>query len=30
MRRLDEMHLEHPVYGRRKTTGLLRQEGFGH
>ena len=28
MRRLDEMHLEHPVYGSRKLTVLLRQEGL--
>ena len=27
MRRLDEMHLEHPVYGSRKLTVLLRREG---
>lgn len=27
MRRLDELHLEHPVYGSRKLTVLLRQEG---
>jgi len=25
MRRLDELHLEHPVYGSRKLTVLLRQ-----
>jgi len=29
MRRLDELHLEHPVYGSRKLTVLLRQEGLG-
>ena len=29
MRRLDELHLEHPVYGSRKLTVLLRQEGVG-
>lgn len=28
MRRLDEFHLEHPVYGSRKLTVLLRQEGL--
>lgn len=28
MRRLDELHLKHPVYGSRKLTGLLRQEGL--
>ena len=28
MRRLDELHLEHPVYGSRKLTVLLRQEGL--
>ena len=28
MRRLDQMHLEHPVYGSRKLTVLLRQEGL--
>lgn len=27
MRRLDELHLEHPVYGSRKLMVLLRQEG---
>lgn len=27
MWRLDQMHLEHPVYGSRKLTVLLRQEG---
>jgi len=27
MRRLDELHLEHPVYGSRKLTVLLRQAG---
>jgi putative transposase len=27
MRRLDELHLEHPVYGSRKLTVLLRREG---
>jgi putative transposase len=27
MRRLDELHLEHPVYGSRKLTVLLGQEG---
>ena len=27
MRRLDELHLEHPVYGSRKLTALLCQEG---
>jgi len=27
MRRLDQMHLDHPVYGSRKLTVLLRQEG---
>jgi putative transposase len=29
MRRLDELHLEHPVYGSRKLTVLLRREGLG-
>ena len=28
MRRLDEKHLQHPVYGSRKLTALLRQEGL--
>jgi putative transposase len=28
MRRLDELHLEHPVYGSRKLTVLLHQEGL--
>ena len=28
MRRLDQMHLEHPVYGSRKLRALLRQEGL--
>lgn len=28
MRRLDELHLEHPVYGSRKLTVLLRQVGW--
>jgi len=27
MRRLDELHLEHPVYGSRRLTALLRREG---
>ena len=27
MRRLDQLHLEHPVYGSRKLTVLLRREG---
>ena len=27
MRRLDEMHLEHPVYGSRRLTCLLKREG---
>jgi putative transposase len=27
MRRLDELHLEHPVYGSRRLTVLLRREG---
>ena len=27
MRRLDELHLAHPVYGSRRLTHLLRQEG---
>ena len=27
MRRLDQLHLEHPVYGSRKLTVVLRQEG---
>jgi hypothetical protein len=29
MRRLDEMHLEHPAHGSRKLTVLLRREGLG-
>jgi len=29
MRQLDELHLEHPVYGSRKLTVLLRQAGLG-
>src|SRR5208282_3670335 len=28
MRRLDQMHLDHPVYGSRKLTVLLRREGL--
>ena len=28
MRRLDELHLEHPVYGSRKLTVSLRREGL--
>jgi putative transposase len=28
MRRLDELHLAHPVYGSRKLRVLLRQEGL--
>ena len=28
MRRLDELHLEHPVYGGRKLSVLLRREGL--
>ena len=28
MRRLDELHLEHPVYGSRKLTVLLHQAGL--
>ena len=28
MRRLDEMHLEHPVYGSRRLMHLLRREGI--
>ena len=28
MRRLDELHLQHPVYGSRKLTVLLRREGM--
>ena len=27
MRRLDELHLEHPVYGSRRLTAVLRREG---
>ena len=27
MRRLDELHLEHPVYGSRRLTALLQREG---
>jgi len=29
MRRLDELHLEHPVYGSRKLAVSLRREGLG-
>lgn len=28
MRRLDRLHLEHPVYGSRRLTALLRREGL--
>jgi putative transposase len=28
MRRLDQMHLDHPVYGSGKLTVLLRQDGL--
>jgi putative transposase len=28
MRRLDELHLEHPVYGSRRLTAVLRREGL--
>ena len=28
MRRLDQMHLDHPVYGSRKLTVLLRRDGL--
>ena len=28
MRRLDELHLEHPVYGSRKLAGVLAKEGL--
>jgi putative transposase len=28
MRRLDELHLEHPVYGRPRLTALLQREGL--
>jgi putative transposase len=28
MRRLDQMHLEHPVYGSRRLTALLQREGL--
>ena len=27
MRRLDELHLERPVYGSRRLTAVLRREG---
>ena len=27
MRRLDELHLEHPVYGSRRLVAMLRREG---
>ena len=27
MRRLDELHLKHPVYGSRRLRALLRREG---
>lgn len=27
MRRLDELHLDHPVYGSRRLTALLQREG---
>jgi putative transposase len=29
VRRLDELHLEHPFLGARKLTALLRREGHG-
>ncbi|MCW5554986.1 MAG: IS3 family transposase [Verrucomicrobiae bacterium] len=29
MRRLDELHLERPVYGSRRLTALLQREGLG-
>ena len=29
MRRLDQWHLDHPVYGNRRLTQLLRREGQG-
>ena len=29
MRRLDELHLEHPVYGSRKLAVLIAPAGFG-
>jgi putative transposase len=29
MRRLDELHLEHPVYGSRRLTVMLRRQGLG-
>jgi hypothetical protein len=28
MRRLDELHLQHPVYGRPRLTALLQREGL--
>lgn len=28
MRRLDELHLDYPVYGRRRLTALLQREGY--
>ena len=28
MRRLDELHLEHPVYGSRRLAAVLRREGL--
>ena len=28
MRRLDQLHLEHPVYGSRRLTALLQREGL--
>ena len=28
MRRLDELHLEHPVYGSRRLTAVLQREGW--
>jgi putative transposase len=29
MRRLDELHLKHPVYGNRRLMVLLRRQGHG-
>ena len=28
MRRLDELHLQHPVYGRPRLTVVLQREGY--
>jgi putative transposase len=28
MRRIDELHMQHPVYGRTRLTAVLRREGL--